>query len=364
MKKANSIRLVGLIVYSSAIVALIISTSHPNALALSKSSSLSSNMNYDKSLKSATANGTINTLRLTDYNGNTKVVMINFDDSYKTQLLYAKPILDQYGFKATFFEVCGWVGKNSDRQTWQDVAALQQDGMDVESHTMTHAHLNSVSLNKLYYELGFAKHCFAAHGYQVPIFGYPDNLGSDNKTVIGEVAKYYSLARSGSDPLMFLHCNGYIKHPQSDCRTSLPDGGLSYTNRYDIRSQSFDHIHSNIELTPTQLFQQFVQRVNSQLLYNKGGTVNAFPIITYHNLTYSSQIYDQLPSTIMVPLFAQMMKYLHDNGFKVLTMSQLGYDTTNNVFYLKNNTSPSTPTPPPPSTSINQVELNQLPKLL
>jgi len=38
----------------------------------------------------------------------------------------------------------------------------------------------------------------------------------------------------------------------------------------------------------------------------------------------------------MVPLFAQMMKYLHDNGFRVLTMSQLGYDTTNNLFYLKN----------------------------
>jgi hypothetical protein len=29
---------------------------------------------------------------------NDKVIMINFGDSYKTQLLYAKPILDQYGF--------------------------------------------------------------------------------------------------------------------------------------------------------------------------------------------------------------------------------------------------------------------------
>jgi len=65
---------------------------------------------------------------------NNKVIMINFDDSYKTQVLYAKPILDQYGFKATFFEVCGWVGKTSERQSWQDVAALQNDGMDIESH--------------------------------------------------------------------------------------------------------------------------------------------------------------------------------------------------------------------------------------
>ena len=277
-------------------------------------------------------------------NGNVKVIMINFDDSYKTQVLYAKPILDQYGFKATFFEVCGWVGKNSEGQTWQDVGALQRDGMDIESHTMTHAHLNSVSTSKLYYELGFAKQCFANHGYQVPIFGYPDNLGSNNKTVVNVVAKYYSLARTGSDPLMFLHCNGFSKDPQTDCETYLSDGTLSYANRYDIRSQSFDHIHSNIALTPTLLFQHFVQRVNSQLPYNKGGIINAIPIITYHNLTYSNEVYNELPSTIMVPLSAQMMKYLHDNEFRILTINQLGYDTTNSLFYVKNPPSPTSAT--------------------
>ena len=39
-------------------------------------------------------------------NNNAKVVIINFDDSHKNQYTYAKPILDKYGFKATFFEVC------------------------------------------------------------------------------------------------------------------------------------------------------------------------------------------------------------------------------------------------------------------
>ncbi|MFZ0897358.1 MAG: hypothetical protein WAZ77_22875, partial [Candidatus Nitrosopolaris sp.] len=41
-------------------------------------------------------------------------------------------------------------------------------------------------------------------------------------------------------------------------------------------------------------------------------------------------------STITVDLFAQEMKYLHDNGFRVLLLNQLGYDPTNNVFYLNN----------------------------
>ena len=299
------------------------------------SSSVTSHIIFVTSKVKTSGETTLASTRSSSDSTSDKVVMINFDDSYKTQVLYAKPILDQYGFKATFFEVCGWVDKNSERQTWQDVAALQKDGMDIESHTMTHAHLNSVSSSKLYYELGFAKQCFANHGFNTTIFGYPVNLGSDNKTVVNVVAKYYDLARTGTNSLMFLHCNGFSGAPQKDCRTYTPDGKLTYANRYDIRSHSFMHIHSNATLSDTQLFQQFVQRVNSQIPHNNGRTINAIPIVTYHNLTYSDQVYNELPSTIKVPLFAQMMKYLHDNGFKVLTMNQFGYDTANNVLYVK-----------------------------
>ena len=34
---------------------------------------------------------------------NNKVIMIGFDDGWKGQIIYAKPILDKYGFKASFF---------------------------------------------------------------------------------------------------------------------------------------------------------------------------------------------------------------------------------------------------------------------
>jgi hypothetical protein len=48
------------------------------------------------------------------------------------------------------------------------------------------------------------------------------------------------------------------------------------------------------------------------------------------------QDYNKMASTITVDLFAQQMKYLYDNGFKVLLLNQFGFDPTNNVFYLKN----------------------------
>jgi Polysaccharide deacetylase len=269
---------------------------------------------------------------------NTKVVMIGFDDSYKNQFLYAKPILDKYGFKASFFEVCTWIGKTSNRQTWQDVAELQHDGMDIESHTMTHAHLTDLlsSPDRLNYEIGGSKQCLANHGVNATIFGYPLNLGSDNPKIVNVVAKYYDLARSGSAPLMFLDCRGYTKQPQNDCRPYSAGGKLTFTNRYDIKSDSFRHIYPTKNLSPSQEYQIFVERMNSQIPYNSNGKIRAIPIITYHDLTTSIQEYDAKASTITVDLFAQQMKFLNDNGFKVLLLNQLGYDPANNVFYMKN----------------------------
>ncbi len=267
-----------------------------------------------------------------------KVIMIGFDDSYRSQILYAKPILDKYGFKASFFEVCTWIGKTKERQTWQDISALERDGMDIESHTMTHAHLPTLLLSpsQLDYEIGGSKQCLANHGINATIFGYPLNLGSNNPKIVNVVAKYYNLARSGSAPLMFLNCTGYPKDIQTDCRTYLESGKLTQVNRYDLKSDSFRHIDSYHNYSPSEEFQKFVQRVISQVRYNTNSKINAIPIITYHNLTNSMQDYNNMASTITINLFAQQMRYLHDNGFRVLLLNQLNYDPNNKVFVLRN----------------------------
>ena len=168
-------------------------------------------------------------------NNSSKIIILSFDDNRKGDFTYAKPILDKYGFKATFFIICG---KTTDKgaMNWQNIAAMQRDGMDIESHTMTHKHLNHLSANALNFEIAGSKQCLANHGYNVTSFAYPYDEGADNVTVVNTVAKYYDLARTGSEPLMFLNCNGFKNHPQTDCRTYLPDGKLTYANRYAIRS--------------------------------------------------------------------------------------------------------------------------------
>ena len=154
-----------------------------------------------------------NTSRSGNNNNNAKVVIINFDDSHKNQYTYDKPVLDKYGFKATFFEVCNWVeAGHHDKDmttTWKDIAALQQDGMDIEAHTMNHPHINgSLSQAELDYEIGQSKQCLSNHGINSTIFAYPYGEGSNNSTVVNIVSKYYNLARTDSKfALTFLHCN-------------------------------------------------------------------------------------------------------------------------------------------------------------
>ena len=56
-----------------------------------------------------------------------RVIILNFDDSYKSQFIYAKPILRQVGFKATFFHVCNWIDSGSEeneKMSWNDITEL------------------------------------------------------------------------------------------------------------------------------------------------------------------------------------------------------------------------------------------------
>ncbi len=266
-----------------------------------------------------------------------KVVLLSFDDNLKGDFIYAKPILDKYGFKATFFIICNKTGVSGtdrflNRTNWQDIAAMQKDGMDIESHTMNHRHLNHLSANALNLEIGGSKQCLASHGYNATTFAYPYNEGSNNVTVVNLVAKYYYMARSGTEPLMFLHCDGYKKSPQTDCRTYLPDGKLTYANRYAVRSLSFDVDEIKNSFNNADIFADFVKIANSQSKYNKGdGILNAIPIITFHDVDLATN----QPYTTNVGLFDQLMKYLHDNGFKVLTMANLGYDISSNTINIQ-----------------------------
>jgi peptidoglycan/xylan/chitin deacetylase (PgdA/CDA1 family) len=270
-------------------------------------------------------------------NDSPRAVILNFYDNDIGQFTNAKPILDKYGFKGTFFIVCSWASSdNPDRMNWQDITQLYREGHDIESHSTSHKVLNRLSADDLDYEVGRSKECFRKHiGAEPTVFSPPHSKGWNNATVIDMIAKYYDLSIGGfvSSP-MFLNCYGWkqLQHaPQTDCRTYSDDGELNYANRYDIKENSHNGLDIRYSHDDSQIFEKFVRLVDSQTNYNKDGKINAIPIIGYHNIEDDNAI-----TSTHVSLFNAEMKYLYDNGFKVLTMSDLAYDENKNYLYVKN----------------------------
>ena len=272
-----------------------------------------------------------------DTGNNNKAVILNFDDAYKSQYTNAKPILDKYGYKATFYIICNDVGDNG-YLSWEDIAALYNDGNDIASHTMNHADLSKTSKKETEFEVGGSKQCLLDHGINTSSFAYPFNAGSDEASVIDVVAKYYDIARtarSAPEPIMYLHCDGFKEESsQTDCRTYSDDGELNFVNRYSIIGWSHDNDRKENSYDDSEMYNKFIEVVNSASMYNTGGTINAIPIVIWHRIDNSGEGDPQVYATT-IDLFEKEIRYLHDNGFKVLTMADIGYDTNSNYLYLK-----------------------------
>ncbi len=262
---------------------------------------------------------------------NNKVVILTFGDTLKSQLTIAKSILDKYNFKASFFITCGYVNEPK-RMSWQDIAALLGDGQDIESKTMTHRRMTDLTTNQLIYETGGSKECLAHHDINATIFATPHGNEWNNATVINAISKYYNFADNGFAPLMFLRCDGYKKFSsQTDCRTYYDNGTLTLANRYSIREWSHNAVDKLYSHNDTTIFTKFDQEVNSQVIYNnKYGSIDAIPVVAYHSIDNN-----KTTDSTDITLFANEMKYLHDNGFSVIPMTDLGYDKNTYVMMIK-----------------------------
>ncbi len=93
-----------------------------------------------------------------------KSIMITFDDSYENIITIAKPILDNFCFKAIVFVVSKSIGMynfwdNPDEKSKipsldkNALLSLLKDGWDIGSHSLTHAHLLKITEDKLIKEI-------------------------------------------------------------------------------------------------------------------------------------------------------------------------------------------------------------------
>jgi peptidoglycan/xylan/chitin deacetylase (PgdA/CDA1 family) len=240
---------------------------------------------------------------------NNKVVILTFGNAPKSQYTEAKPILDKYGFKASFFVVCNWINSDKDNShmTWQDIETLYNEGHDIGAKSLNHKDLTTLSASELEFEVGQSKKCLADQNIDARVFGTPYGKGWDQQEEV----------------------DNYNSNVQTDCRTYSDDGMLTYANRYSIKEWSHSNADKEYFGNDQIIFEEFVKAVNSQDEFNGDGIIRAIPIIAYHDLDHNIT-----PDSTSVNLFDAEMKYLYDNGFTVITMADLAYDESTHQLYI------------------------------
>ena len=232
-----------------------------------------------------------------------KVVIIMFDDGWLSQYTNALPILDSYGYKASYaIYPKAQDGQYTDYMSWAQVEDLNNRGMDVESHTYSHLDLSNMSAAELQSELVNSKQVLAQHGIQAGALIYPFGTAADNATVKQAVKDAGYLIARGTD-------DGVI---------DLSNPALDY---YALNAFTMENT-TNLAYFESNL-------------YTVSGSNIA--ILLYHQIDNA----DPSQECVTVDNFAQQMAYLHDNNFTIKTLSDVFFDTT---------PLPPTPTPTPKPT--------------
>lgn len=74
-----------------------------------------------------------------------KSIVITFDDGYKDNFENAYPVLKEFGFNATIFVITSTVDANKNYLTSPQIKELEENGIDIESHTVNHEQLDKLT---------------------------------------------------------------------------------------------------------------------------------------------------------------------------------------------------------------------------
>ena len=104
-----------------------------------------------------------------------KAVVLTFDDGTADAVSIVLPALRRRGMRATFFIATGLVGTPG-FMNWAEIEALAAAGMEIGSHTVSHAHLADLPGDRVREELISSKAELERHlGRPVEAIAYPYN---------------------------------------------------------------------------------------------------------------------------------------------------------------------------------------------
>ena len=143
--------------------------------------------NFEAQLKYLKKNGysTYHFSELQEFNAEQplpeKTVIITFDDVYVNQLTYAVPLLEKYGFKATFFVPFKYVGENDSWNTSQEaimsvdeLKLLNPSVIELGLHSYAHKKYHKMSAEAIQEDFDHCKRFIIKHKLPVNnVLAYP-----------------------------------------------------------------------------------------------------------------------------------------------------------------------------------------------
>ncbi|MCX8104461.1 MAG: polysaccharide deacetylase family protein [Ignavibacterium album] len=135
----------------------------------------------------------------------------SFDDGLKSQFLNAKPILDQFDFKGTFYVLPNYLTDTEPTiwryGTWQMFQNLASQNHEIGSHTLNHLYLTSLPIgdtstsNSVIYELYHSKRIIEEKIFQQKCLTLAYPFADHNNSIDSVTTEYYESARAvGVEP--------------------------------------------------------------------------------------------------------------------------------------------------------------------
>jgi peptidoglycan/xylan/chitin deacetylase (PgdA/CDA1 family) len=164
----------------------------------------------------------------------TLLVSITFDDGNESQFTDYYPILESYGFRATFFIITSLLGKKG-MLNYDQVKELYKCGNEIGSHTHTHPHLTKIPTTSLIFELKKSKEIL--RNFNCDTLAYP--YGDYNERVIYYTKHFYSAARG-----YFRKCLG-INHVRDMDKYALK---VFSPEPFLKNSSTFHNVHNGLAI--------------------------------------------------------------------------------------------------------------------
>ena len=223
-----------------------------------------------------------------------KLVVLTFDDASKSHVTVAAPLLKKHGFGATFFVTEGFdfPTNKRDYMTWDEIAQLHRDGFEIGNHTRDHKAPSAKDPKGTIEQLEAINARCLAHGIPRPVtFAYPGNaLDKDVLPILHGLGIKFA-RRGGAPEYPYDKGRGFAYEPGLDHPLLIPSAG-------DAR--------------PGWTLDDFKRAVSQA----KGGKI---AVIQLHGVPDTAHSWVNTPT----PLFESYVKYLADNGYRVIALRDL-----------------------------------------